>query len=71
MIFRPNIVKKKLLLMQNDYNYQIESQNYEWRKFMIIKRNAYQNVMCGAEYLHLMYQLNLSHLHTQTRLNLT
>jgi len=49
MIFRPNIVKKKLLLMQNDYNYQIESQNYEWRKFMIIKRNAYQKVMCGAE----------------------
>jgi len=45
--------------------------NFEWRKFMIIKRNAYQNVMCGAEYLHLMYQLNLSHLHTQTRLNLT
>jgi len=35
--------------MQNDYNYQIESQNYEWRIFMIIKRNAYQKVMCGAE----------------------
>jgi len=34
---------------------------------MIIKQNVYQKVICDAEYLHLMHQLIISHLHTQTR----